>query len=159
MKNHQKAIYWMGAIFLCIILLVLLTIANYQFSKNNPGGTDFLVHWVGTRAYFGEGISPYSDQVALEIQQMVYGRAALPGEHELRVAYPILFGNSLLPIRNYPGFRCCSGSMDDDFGDRVDILNPGQHPINYLAPKELGSSTIVIFLTSLVPRSALIDQW
>jgi hypothetical protein len=77
-----------GAIFLCITLLVLLTIANYQFSKNNPGGTDFLVHWVGTRAYFGEGISPYSDQVALEIQQMVYGRVALPGEHELRVAYP-----------------------------------------------------------------------
>ena len=88
MKNHQKAFYWVGAILLCIILLVLLTIANYQFAKNNPGGTDFLVHWVGTRAYFSEGSSPYSDQVALEIQDMVYGRAALPGEHELRVAYP-----------------------------------------------------------------------
>ncbi len=88
MKNHQKAIYWVGAILLSIILLVLLTIANYQFAKNNPGGTDFLVHWVGTRAYFSDGLSPYSDQVALQIQDLVYGRAALPGEHELRVAYP-----------------------------------------------------------------------
>ncbi len=88
MNNRQKAIYWVGAILLCIVLLVLLTIANYQYAKNNPGGTDFLVHWVGTRAYFSEGISPYSDPVALEIQNMVYGRAALPGEHELRVAYP-----------------------------------------------------------------------
>lgn len=88
MKIQNKAIYWVGAVLLSIVFLVLLTIANYQYARNNPGGTDFLVHWLGTRAYFTEGISPYSDQVAVQIQNMVYGRTALPGEHELRVAYP-----------------------------------------------------------------------
>jgi hypothetical protein len=88
LKIQNKAIYWVGAGLLCIVFLVLLTISNYQYARNNPGGTDFLVHWVGTRAYFTEGVSPYSDQVAVQIQNMVYGRTALPGEHELRVAYP-----------------------------------------------------------------------
>lgn len=88
LDNKRKAIYWAIAIFALILLLVVLTLGNYQYAKNNPGGTDLLVHWVGTRAYFTQGISPYSDQVALEIQKMVYGRAAQPGEHELRVAYP-----------------------------------------------------------------------
>jgi hypothetical protein len=88
LKIQNKAIYWVGAVLLSIVFLVLLTIANYQYARNNPGGTDFLVHWLGTRAYFTEGISPYSDQVAVQIQNMVYGRTALPGEHELRVAYP-----------------------------------------------------------------------
>ena len=88
LKTRKQAIYWILAIAALMILLVLLTFGNYQYSQNNPGGTDFLVHWVGTRAFFSDGISPYSDEVALRIQQMVYGRAALPGEHELRVAYP-----------------------------------------------------------------------
>ena len=88
MDKQRKTLYWIVAILALIAILVLLTIGNYQFSKSSPGGTDFLVHWVGTREYFTEGISPYSDQVALKIQEMVYGRAAQLGEHELRVAYP-----------------------------------------------------------------------
>jgi hypothetical protein len=88
LETQKKAIYWILAILVLIALLVILTIGNYQYSKTSPGGTDFLVHWVGTRAYFTQGISPYSDEVAHQIQKMVYGRAALPGEHELRVAYP-----------------------------------------------------------------------
>ncbi|MCX6054426.1 MAG: hypothetical protein NTZ74_05840 [Chloroflexi bacterium] len=66
-----------------------MTLANFQFSKNNPGGKDFLVHWTGTRMFLLKGISPYSDQTALEIQTSVYGRPAIQGEHELRVATPL----------------------------------------------------------------------
>lgn len=88
MNIQRKTLYWIIAILAVTGILVVLTLGNYQYSKNSPGGTDFLVHWVGTREYFTEGLSPYSDQVALKIQQMVYGRPALPGEHELRVAYP-----------------------------------------------------------------------
>jgi len=72
-----------------VALLVGLTLVNYRYAQQNPGGNDFLVHWVGTRLFLTEGVSPYSDQTALEIQTMVYGRAARPGEHELRVAYPL----------------------------------------------------------------------
>lgn len=71
------------------IVLALLTWGNYRFVVQNPGGNDFLVHWSGTRTFLTEGISPYSDEAALRIQQAAYGRAALPGEHELRVAYPL----------------------------------------------------------------------
>jgi len=82
--------------FLIIVLLVLgvglfglLVWGNYRYTIQNPGGNDFLVHWMGTKSFFEDGLSPYSDEVALRIQTMVYGRAAQRGEHELRVAYPL----------------------------------------------------------------------
>jgi hypothetical protein len=72
-----------------VILISALTYANHVYAVSNPGGNDFLVHWVGARSFLQDGISPYSDTVALRIQTIVYGRAAEPGEHELRVAYPL----------------------------------------------------------------------
>lgn len=35
------------------------------------------------------GSSPYSDATALQVQNNIYGRAALPGEPEYRVTYPL----------------------------------------------------------------------
>ena len=79
-----------------VILVVLgvglfagLTYGNYRYAQTSPGGNDFLVHWVGTRALITEALNPYSDEVALRIQTFAYGRPAEPGEHELRVAYPL----------------------------------------------------------------------
>lgn len=84
--------------------ILLLTLGNYYYANQNPGGTDFLVHWTGLRLFFQQGVSPYSDQAALAIQNSVYGHAAAPGQHELRVAYPlysvVIFGPFLL-INNY----------------------------------------------------------
>ncbi len=81
------------AIILLLVLGVglfgLLVWGNYRYTTQNPGGNDFLVHWMGTKSFFEDGLSPYSDEVALRIQNMVYGRQAQPGEHELRVAYPL----------------------------------------------------------------------
>ena len=79
-------------------LFVGLTYANYQYSKTNPGGNDFLVHWVGTRSLITEGLNPYSDEVALRIQTFAYGRPARAGEHELRVAYPLYSVLLFLPF-------------------------------------------------------------
>lgn len=79
-------------IFLVVLvvgLLVGMTFVNHTYATANPGGNDFLVHWVGTRAFLIDGISPYSDETALRIQTLVYGRPAQTGEHELRVAYPL----------------------------------------------------------------------
>lgn len=72
-----------------ILALAGVTWGNYTFTQKNPGGNDFLVHWMGTRALLEDGISPYSDEVAVRIQTFAYGRPAQPGEHELRVAYPL----------------------------------------------------------------------
>ncbi len=80
---------WLTYAAVILLSLAALIFANYQFAKTSPGGTDFLVHWEGTRNFFTTGTSPYSDDTALKIQTMVYGRAAEAGEHELRVAYPL----------------------------------------------------------------------
>ena len=76
-------------VLLFIIVYATITYGNFLFAKASPGGTDFLVHWVGARFLLLDGETPYGDASALEIQTMTYGRAALPGEHELRVAYPL----------------------------------------------------------------------
>ncbi len=89
MSRQRPFLQLILLILLAILLLGVLIWGNLRFVQANPGGTDFLVHWVGTRAFILEGLSPYSDETALQIQTMVYGRAALPGEHELRVAYPL----------------------------------------------------------------------
>jgi hypothetical protein len=81
-----------------------LTWGNLNYARQNPGGNDFLVHWVGTRSFLVDGFSPYSDQTALRIQTMAYGRAALPGEHELRVAYPLYSVILFLPYAMFPDF-------------------------------------------------------
>jgi hypothetical protein len=86
------------------LLLGLFTWGNYQFARQNPGGNDFLVHWVGTRALLLKGQTPYSDAVALDIQTRVYGRAAQPGEHELRPAYPLYSAILFAPFALIPDF-------------------------------------------------------
>lgn len=89
MKRNNT--FWMmiAAIVLGSLLLAAMTFGNYQYIQQNPGGNDFLVHWVGARSFLVDGLSPYSDETALRIQTLAYGRAAKPGEHELRVAYPL----------------------------------------------------------------------
>ncbi len=95
---------WIFAIGLICLVVGGLMWVNYQYSQNNPGGNDFLVHYVGTRSLLFEDLSPYSDEVAVRIQTAAYGHPAQGIEHELRVAYPlysiILFSPFSL-IENY----------------------------------------------------------
>ncbi|GAB4527224.1 MAG: hypothetical protein Fur0018_12750 [Anaerolineales bacterium] len=86
--RFQNVLYLLLALTL-LALTVALGWMNYRFAAQSPGGNDFLVHWEGTRALLFKSISPYSDETALLIQQRAYGRPAQPGEHELRVAYPL----------------------------------------------------------------------
>ena len=57
------------------IVLVALTIANFRFAEELPGGNDFLGRWMGARYWVQEGISPYDPQVGRASQQLIYGRA------------------------------------------------------------------------------------
>jgi hypothetical protein len=87
--TRNNSLQWGLVIVVLIVIISGMTIANYNFASKNPGGNDFLVHWVGTRNLVFEGISPYSDETALDIQTLAYGRPARADEHELRVAYPL----------------------------------------------------------------------
>ena len=88
-RKQQRTIKEVLQILLLLIIVGLFIFGNLQYTAKNPGGNDFLVHWVGTQSFVKEGISPYSDNVALRIQKLVYGRPAQAGEHELRVSYPL----------------------------------------------------------------------
>jgi hypothetical protein len=87
------------------LVVSFLTLINYFYAKENPGGNDFLVHWMGTRNFFETGASPYSEDTALKIQTMVYGRAAQAGEHQLRVAYPLYSIFLLAPFAIFKDFN------------------------------------------------------
>ena len=89
--NKRRSVAWsLGLGFVVVSgFLGLLIWGNLNYARQNPGGNDFLVHWVGTRSFLVDGSSPYSDQTALRIQILAYGRPALAGEHQLRVAYPL----------------------------------------------------------------------
>jgi len=80
--------FWYIPFVVVMLAFVVLTWANYRFSEANPGGADFLVHYVGARSFIFKGQSPYSEETTYEIQAMVYGREAQSDEHELRVVYP-----------------------------------------------------------------------
>lgn len=99
MKNQRKFVITVVLVIVVgLAALAVLTWGNYRYAKENPGGNDFLVHWMGTRSLVMEGLNPYSDEVALRIQNMAYGRPAKPGEHELRVAYPLYSVVVFLPF-------------------------------------------------------------
>ncbi|HEY9076953.1 MAG TPA: glycosyltransferase family 87 protein [Anaerolineaceae bacterium] len=87
-----------------VLILVAATWGNYRFAVANPGGNDFLVHWVGTRSLIVDGLSPYSDETAIRIQTMAYGRPAVQGEHEMRVAYPLYSVVFFMPFALVPDF-------------------------------------------------------
>ena len=87
--NSKTSARFLLVVFIFILICTAAFWANYHFADQNPGGNDFLVHWVGLRSFVFKGQSPYSDQTALEIQAMVYGGPAEDGEHQLRVVYPL----------------------------------------------------------------------
>jgi hypothetical protein len=87
-RKNSNVLFSIAVIFV-LVIGAILTWTNYQYAVKNPGGNDFLVHWMGTRKFLLEGTSPYSDKTAVAIQTFAYGRPAQAGEHELRVAYPL----------------------------------------------------------------------
>ncbi len=73
-----------------LIVLVALTIANFRFADQLPGGNDFLARWMGARFWVQEGVSPYDPQVSLATQELIYGRPAdvEAGEDSSHFVYP-----------------------------------------------------------------------
>jgi hypothetical protein len=73
-----------------LIVLVALTIANFRFAEELPGGNDFLARWMGARFWVQEGVSPYDSAVSLATQEMIYGRPAdvEAGEDISHFVYP-----------------------------------------------------------------------
>lgn len=73
----KSAIQKMIVIGLLVILFIGAIPLHYAtFTSRVAGMNDFLSRWEGTRSFFVEGVSPYSDQASLNIQTRIYGKAA-----------------------------------------------------------------------------------
>ena len=66
-----------------------LTWANYRYTRANPGCNDFITRCLGARLFLTEGLSPYSEEASREIQVMIFGRPARPGEDLSYFVYPL----------------------------------------------------------------------
>jgi hypothetical protein len=82
---------------LCLAVF-LLTLFMYLFVTSRYGiGADFSIYWHAGKALFVDRLSPYSPQVSEHIQIALYGRPALPGEDQVRFAYPPFSLIAILP--------------------------------------------------------------
>jgi len=73
------------------VVISLMTVANYRFSLQQPGGNDFLARWTGAHYWLVRGTNPYDPEVSVAAQRMIYGRAADPemGEDVAHFVYPL----------------------------------------------------------------------
>lgn len=105
MRNRRRdSLRWGVYGFTILAVLVLILFGNYQYTKNYPGGNDFLIHWNNLRSLLISGQSPYSETADLKTQDLVYGRAALPGEDPLRETDPLYSVVFTLPFALIPDF-------------------------------------------------------
>jgi Glycosyltransferase family 87 len=89
LSNSRSVVVIVILIIVITSVLAGLTVANYRFSSQYPGGNDFLSRWVGTRMFLLRGWSPYGEQTSSEIQKMAYGRAARVDEDQMFFVYPL----------------------------------------------------------------------
>jgi hypothetical protein len=80
-------------VVICLALAVLggLIWANALYLRHAPPAREFLGPWLGMRLFLREGVSPYSEAAAQQIQVWYYGRLARQGEDPLRVTTPFFF--------------------------------------------------------------------
>ena len=70
-------------IVLAIVCVVILTVAFQEFvTSRNAFGIDFYVYWLGGRAIFLDGESPYSDEITRQAQLGILDRIAKPYENQ-----------------------------------------------------------------------------
>lgn len=84
------------------VLVANVIVTHNQFTAPNPGMNDFLSRWEGARSFWVEGVSPYSDTASLNIQQRIYGRAAVAGEDLGLFAYPMYTVLYVAPLVGLP---------------------------------------------------------
>jgi len=99
------------SILLLAVGLLVLTdvVATYRlFTSPYPGANDFASRWGGARAFWLDGLSPYSNEATRQIQLIIYGRPIAPEEEQEfdpgLFAYPFYTVFLLLPLSwlSYP---------------------------------------------------------
>lgn len=90
-------------LLLSLILFALHVVAVYTiFTSKYPGANDFYSRWGGARAFWVNGLNPYSEEATLQIQQGIYGRPAKENEDPGPFAYPFYVAILIWPLVYLP---------------------------------------------------------
>ncbi len=92
-------------VFISLLGLFLVgnVVATYVlFTSRHPGANDFASRWGGARAFWRDGLSPYSEEATRQIQLLIYGRPISPEEEQQfdpgPFAYPFYTVFLLVPL-------------------------------------------------------------
>ena len=80
--------------FVAAIVLSILVGVNIGLSRAVEGGGEFYSAWNGARMFLFSHVNPYNLDVALQAQQLAYGRAAPNGQNPYYLTIPFF----LLPV-------------------------------------------------------------
>lgn len=72
-----------------LVLCLLLTWINIQFTQANGGGADFLANWSATRTFITQGQSPYSIETSQDIQSSFKSQGTGVTSSQPRFALPL----------------------------------------------------------------------
>lgn len=90
-------------LLLSFVLFALHVLAVYTiFTSKYPGANDFYSRWGGARAFWINGLNPYSEEATLQIQQGIYGRPAKENEDPGPFAYPFYVAILIWPLIYLP---------------------------------------------------------
>ncbi len=85
-------------LLLMATLTAAVTLTHNLFTSRVPGMNDFLSRWEGARSFFVDGVSPYSDEASLNIQQRIYGRPVVANEDPGFFVYPFYTAFVMWPL-------------------------------------------------------------
>lgn len=106
MNNRRNlSLRWTTLSVFLVAGCILLTWGNLWFTRKYPGGRDFLVHWMGTRIFLTEGISPYSQEATNRLQIAAYGTADSKGGETIRFVSPLYSIVIYLPFAFFLAFE------------------------------------------------------
>jgi hypothetical protein len=96
--NQPRSLASILVIISFIVLLIGLVWGNYNFAGDNITGEGFSVQWISIRSLITSGNSPYSDQVSVEIQDVVQTESNFAPGNPPKYTSPIYSGVVVLPF-------------------------------------------------------------
>jgi len=102
---HIQLRNWIIPVLVLVVVVVgALIYANLKFVESAPIWSDLLVPWNASSQWMSEGMNPYSEQVRLQAQELLYQRPAVvqSGEHGAQLAIPLPSLLLMLPLGLLP---------------------------------------------------------
>jgi len=90
-------------VMLLLVLAIVNVVATHDLlTTRYPGANDFYSRWAGARAFWTQGLSPYSEEASIQIETGIYGRRARSDEDPGPFVYPFYTVFLIAPLAFMP---------------------------------------------------------